>query len=1109
MAIKIKFDSAGNPLPARLILATRSGNRIRELPMNNIKFREGINNGSEFSFNVYKKRCLTRSGEVDESFWRRITDFKLAYCPEFDMWYEIAVDLSESTATVKSVTATSLGEAELGQMNVYGIEVNTEDDIARGDYVPTVLYNPNDAKSSLIDRLLYKAPHYRIDHVDDSIRSIQRTFQFDNKTVYDCFQEVAQEEDVLFKFDCVKAENGKVDRTVSAYDLKYSCAVCGYRDDGPITVCPKCGSEAIRTPYGEDTTIFVSRDNLANEITYTTDIGSVKNCFRLEGGDDLMTATIANCNPNGSQYIWYITDEMRNDMSEELKARLTAYDTQADYLQNEAIYTPPEDLLVARPDGERIKPLRYNEIVQKYQSFDGGLQEIPAQLVGYAALMEAYYNTIDLQLFLNNRLMPNVEAETTDAATEASKLTSASLSNVAVASLDSCTAATAASAVAGMARCIVRGTFQVKVHDSVWDSETNRWTGTLDVTNYADEDDTAVTAELSVTINDNMQRYIEQKIRRLAKQESDDITDIHELFQLKLSTDSDYVAGDPSFDGELTKWCLQRLLAFRDACQAVLDILIQQGVADRNSWVSRENDLYLLMYVPYLNKMAAVEAEIETRTAEIATVTGIHDENGGVLFDGVQTALLARRSVIQNTLNFEKYIGTELWKEFAAYRREDNFQNQNYISEGLTNDELFEAALQFIDVAKKEIVKSATLQHSIQANMNNLLMMHEFQPLRNKFCTGNWIRVMVDKKVYRLRLSQYTIDYDKYGLDVEFTDVKYGHSSASDIVSLLAQAKSMASSYGMVARQAEDGKKSYSKMQNWTQEGFSLTTKIVGGAENQEFQMDSSGITGREYLPESESYSNEQIKLISSGLYMTNDGWLTAKAAIGKFRFWNPNANPPGYEEAYGVIADTIVGNIILGQNVGIYNETNNITLDKDGFTLITEAGDNAKTFRILRKERDGSLTSVLALDQNGHLLLETSGVEDVVNTAVEINSRGLMTRVENRMSELNTEMQQREDGLAIQVEQNREDIGIVQTTFRVTTDGAEISKNTSDTVLKLENDQIVMEVNGQPITYWNVNEQYMPKMVNIPVGGSLRLGSIQFQPRSSGNLSLLWVGDD
>lgn len=1086
MAIKIKFDSTGNPLPARLILCTRSGNRIREIPMNEVKFREGINNGSEFSFLVYKERCLTRGGEVDEVFWRKITDLKLAWCPEYNLFYELALDLTDSTATVKSVTATSLGEAELSQMNVYGIEINTETDIERADYVPTQFYYPGSPAASLLDRLLYKAPHYRIDHVDESLRTVQRTFQFDGTDVYSALQDVAQEVDCLFKFDCSRPEEGGIDRTVSAYDLKYSCASCGYRDDGPMAVCPKCGSEAIRFPYGEDTAIFVSKDNLANEIIYTTDLGSVKNCFRLEGGDDLMTATIANCNPNGSQYIWYITDEMKEDMSDALKARLEQYDAQAAFLQDEASYTPPETLLT-----------QYNTIVQHYQDFDEDLQEIPAEIVGYPALMEAYYNTIDMQLFLNNRLMPNVEAETTDAAREAAKLTSASLSPIAVANLDACTAPTAENAVTSMARCIIRGTFQVKVHDSVYSSENHRWTGTLDIINYADEEDTATTAEITVTLNDNMQRYIEQKIRRLAKQESDDVTDIHELFALELE----------DFTEELDNWCLQRLLAFRDACQAVLDILIQQGVADHSSWVSQENDLYLLMYVPYLNKMSAIEAEIQERTEEIATVTGVRDENGNVLFDGMQSVLLTRRNSIQQSLNFEEYLGTELWNEFAAYRREDNFQNPNYISDGLSNDELFARALQFVDVAKKEIVAAATLQHSIQANMNNLLMMQEFKPLRNKFCVGNWIRVMVDKKVYRLRLSQYTINYDTYGLDVEFTDVKYGHSSVSDIASLLAQAKSMASSYGMVARQAEDGKKSYSRMQNWTQEGFSLTTKIVGGAENQEFQMDSSGITGREYMPESESYSDEQIKIISSGVYITDDGWLTSKAAIGKFRFWNPQTQQ--IEEAYGVIADTLVGSMMLSQNVGIYNENNSITLDNDGFTLISDVGANAKVFRIIRREPDGTLVNVLSLDQNGHLQLETSGVEDAVNTAVEINNRGLLVDVENKLSELSTTLTQQADGLAVQVEQNREDIGVVQTTFRVTDEGAEISKNVSDTVLKLENDQIVLEVYGEPVTYWNVNEQYMPKMVNIPVGGSLRLGSIQFQPRSSGNLSLLWVGDD
>lgn len=1084
MAITIKFDSENHPIKPRLILTTRSGNRIREIPMNDVKFREGLTTGSEFSFTVYKERCVNRAGEIDETFWRKITDLKLAWSPDYDMFYELAMDLTESTATSKSVTATSLGEAELSQSNLYGMEINTEDDIARDDYEPTVFYDEENAAASLLDRMLYKTPHYRIGHVDDSLKSIQRTFQFNNRSVYDSFQDVAKEIDCLFLFECRRGENGGIDRTISAYDLEHCCMSCGARGDF-ISECPECGSTAIRRGYGDDTSIYVARENLAEEITYTTDLGSVKNCFRLEAGDDLLTATVINCNPNGSQYIWYITDEMREDMSDALRARLAEYDAQYEAFQNTSSFSPSADLLT-----------RYNTAVRKYQSFDDTLAEISSPIVGYPALMEAYYNTIDFQLFLNSGLMPNVSIEETDAATEAAKLTSAALTPVAVANLSACTAATAASAVLGMAKCIVRGTFQVKVHDSVYNTETHSWTGTLDVTNYSDEEDTATTASITVVINEDMETYIRQKIRRAMKQSSDEVTDIHELFQLELTP----------FTNALKQWSLQRLLAFRDACQACLDILIQQGVADNNSWVSAENNLYTNLYVPYLNKMSAIESEISLRTEELAIVTGIRDDNGGLLFSGLQSEIIERRNGIQALQNFEAFLGETLWNEFAAYRREDTYSNANYISDGLNNEELFAMALQFLDVAKKEIYASATLQHSIQASMNDLLTMREFKPLVNKFSVGNWIRVGVDKNVYRLRLREYTIDFKDLSIDVEFTDVKYGHNSASDIQSLLEAAKNMATSYGAVTRQAEDGSKSYNRMQNWVQEGFSLTTKLVGGAENQEFQWDSNGFTGREYLPESESYSDEQIKIINHGLYLTDDGWLTAKAAIGKFQFWNPQTQQT--EEAFGVIADTIVGNIILGQNVGIYNESNSITLDDDGFTLITEAGDGAKVFRILRREQNGTLTNVLSLDENGYLLLETNGLEESISTTIDINNRGLMTKVENRLSEMSTSMSQWEEGLAVQVEQNRADIGTVQTTFRVTADGAEISKNTSDTTLEMANDQITIKVYDEPVTWWNANEQYMPKMVNIPVGGSLRLGSIQFQPRSSGNLSLLWVGN-
>lgn len=1098
MAIKIQFDSASNPVQPRLILTTRNGNRIHEIPMNEVKFREGLNTGSEFSFIVYKDRCVDRYGKVDEDFWGKITDLKLAWSPEFDQFYELTMDLTESTATSKNVVATSLGEAELSQSTVYGLEVNTESDIERDDYSPTVFYDEEHPENSLVDRLLYKVPHYRIKHVDTSLMDIQRTFQFDGKTVYDAFQEVAEECDCLFRFECTRGQDGGIDRTVSAYDLEYSCG-CGWRADEPYSICPKCNRETVVKPYGEDTTIFVAKENLAQEITYTTDVGSVKNCFRLEAGDDLMTATIINCNPNGSQYIWYITDEMREDMSPELKARLAQYDNQYNYYQQEAVYEPPSSLIEARGTSQQTRPLRYNEIVQKYLSFKPELQQIPASIVGYAGLMEAYYNTIDMHMFLNSELMPNVEIASTDAATEAAKLTSASIGQVAVANLDSCTASTAANAVVAMAKCMIRGTFDIKVHDSSYSGHT--WTGKLDVTNYGDEEDTATTATLTIAINGDMETFIKQKLKRAMHQQSDDVTDISELFELD----------GTNFTNELKKWSLQRLLAFRDACQACLDILIQQGAASPDSWASQQNSPYNNLYLPYLAKQSAIEAEIEVRSEEIAMVSGIYDEDGNVLFRGVQNCIVDRRNEIQGVQNFENFLGTTLWNEFAAYRREDTYSNQNYISDGLDNDELFDMARQFLAVAQKEIYKSSTLQHSIAASMNDLLTMKEFRPLVNKFEVGNWIRVRVDGKIYRLRLNEYSIDFDRFGLDVKFTDVKFGHSSVNDIQSILNSAKSMSSSYGAVTRQAEDGRKSFSRMKNWVQEGFSLTTKLVGGAENQEMVIDNTGITGREWMAELNDYSPEQMKLINTGLYLTNDGWLTSKAAIGKFQFWNPvgGQNHTGaYEEAYGVIADKLVGSMVLGQNVGCYTENGSVTLDENGFTLITESGTGAKVFNILRREPNGDLVSVLSLDQNGHLKLESNGIDEAVQTAIEINERGLMTEVQNRMTEDRTRFEQRTDSLALQVEQNREDIGVVQTTFRVTIDGAEISKNTSDTILKLENDQIVMEVNGQPVTYWNINEQYMPKMVNIPVGGSLRLGQIQFQPRSSGNLSLLWVGD-
>lgn len=963
MAIKIMFDAANNPESPTVVLTKRNGDKLGMLDVREISISDSFNNAAELSFKVYKEL----DGELCY-LWDEITNFKLIYCVEWNTWFEMTVELDEADDTVKTVFCTSLGHAELGQIMLYTIEINTEEDIARDDYKePTVLFNEKNPKASLLHRIMEKAPHYKITHVDASIADIQRTFSFDNTSIYDAFQEIAEEIKCIFILNANTDGNGKLQRTIDVYDLQSYCYDCEHRGDY-FKACPECGSDNVKPGYGEDTTIFIASDDLADDINFTTDTDAVKNCFKLEGGDDLMTATIRNCNPNGTDYLWYFSDDMKKDMPDELVDKIEEYDDLYKYYQNDYIVIPGyTDSLVA-----------YNNLIDKYKVFNEDLKRIEAPVKGYPALMNAYYNTIDLNLYLTSSMMPSVETIETDAEKELAKLTTASLSPVAVKNVSIISNATADNVVLSMAKLIVDSRFKVKVNSSsiVNGSNSCTWTGSFVVTNYYDEEDTATGSNIVVLINDDFEEFVKEKIEKQLSKEGDGEVDIVGLFSMIYN----------NFVNELRKYSLNRLRSFYSSCQAVLDILIEQGVADKESWDGQDPNLYDDLYYPYLQKQSAISAEINVREQEIALIIGERDADGDLTTYGLQNYLDIYRDEIQSALNFEEYLGTDLLLEFCAYRREDKYSNDNYISDALSNTELFDKAQEFLERATEEIHKSAEQQHSISSSLKNLLVIDKFKPIVNKFSVGNWLRIIVDDTIYKLRMINYEIDYDDIeNISVEFSDVIRSKDSASDIQSVLDQASNMATSYDTVKRQAEQGKNGNDKLSGWVNEGLSLTNMtIVSDADNQNMQWDSHGMLLREYLPITNTYDDRQLKIINRGLYVTDDNWTTSRAGIGNFRFYNPKTKE--YEDAYGVIADTIVGNIVLSEEVGIYNKNNSITMNEDGFKITTSAdGVTPTDIFVIQKENkksDGSTTldKLLYFDNNGNL---------TINGTVQINSSG------------------------------------------------------------------------------------------------------------------------
>ena len=74
-----------------------------------------------------------------------------------------------------------------------------------------------------------------------------------------------------------------------------------------------------------------------------------------------------------------------------------------------------------------------------------------------------------------------------------------------------------------------------------------------------------------------------------------------------------------------------------------------------------------------------------------------------------------------------------------------------------------------------------------------------------------------------------------------------------------------------------------------------------------------------------DDYSSEQTKIINHGFYYTNDGWKTVQTGLGKYIYFDPESGT--YKEDYGIIAHKIVGNIILGNKVGIYNTSGSVKI--------------------------------------------------------------------------------------------------------------------------------------------------------------------------------------
>ena len=313
------------PRKPNVYLCETDKTRICKLETTETKCSFKFNSLSELSFNVGRVYTDVVNGRTDVNpFYNKIEALRLIELENLGYFELQGPELfSDGIQEYKSCTAYSL-EYTLSQKYLTDFYINrgTSDSLevinaaSEKDIVPISLYNPTNKKLSLLHLVIDHVYGWRIGYVDQKLRTLSRQFEIDRESVYDFLMN-----EVCEKFNCYIVFD-TVNNTINVYAESLTSKFIGDGQTNAFIISPPFsqigtvsinGYKTTRWEYDittgvlilEDipesganievvdgalteweTDVFVTFDNLSQEININYDADSIKTRLTVTYGDD-------------------------------------------------------------------------------------------------------------------------------------------------------------------------------------------------------------------------------------------------------------------------------------------------------------------------------------------------------------------------------------------------------------------------------------------------------------------------------------------------------------------------------------------------------------------------------------------------------------------------------------------------------------------------------------------------------------------------------------------------------------------------------------------------------------------------------------------------------